>query len=359
MDYISSVGCIQYDPVDICGKNSAIVLQARVKDFTENVLDKLLYEKRELIDFFDKNLCIFPTKDWPYLAPYFIKHHQEYTYHPQSEIEELKPLIRRLLKQHDSLSARDLRIDQRTIWHWSVPTSLARAALETMYFDGELIIHHKTGTIKSYALAKDHLPSQLLKAKPPFRNEEQRFSWLAERRIGAIGMLWDKASDVWLGIKISAAQRSQAFQDLLARQLIFAVRVEDVEETFYVKESARPLLAEVCAGKRLAERTELLAPLDCLLWDRKLIKAIFDFSYKWEIYTPPAKREYGPYSLPLLQGERFIGRIDLERGERQLLVLQFYPEANVVLRDKHKQAVNRCLRAFAKFNKRQEVGGLF
>jgi uncharacterized protein YcaQ len=52
------------------------------------------------------------------------------------------------------------------------------------------------------------------------------------------------------------------------------------------------------------------APLDSLIWDRKLIKALFGFNYTWEIYTPAEKRKYGAYILPILWGERFIGRIE-------------------------------------------------
>lgn len=54
----------------------------------------------------------------------------------------------------------------------------------------------------------------------------------------------------------------------------------------------------------------LLPPLDSLLWDRQLIKALFDFQYKWEIYTPVLKRKYGAYVLPILYDKNLIGRIE-------------------------------------------------
>lgn len=65
-----------------------------------------------------------------------------------------------------------------------------------------------------------------------------------------------------------------------------------------------------------------MAPLDNLLWDRNLIRMIFDFDYKWEIYTPVEKRKYGHYVLPILYGDRLIGRIEApyDRKEKQLNV---------------------------------------
>ena len=67
MEFISKVGCIQYDPVDVAGINNDIMLRSRFKNYKKQYLYDLLYQERELIDGFDKNMSIYPTKDWPYL----------------------------------------------------------------------------------------------------------------------------------------------------------------------------------------------------------------------------------------------------------------------------------------------------
>ena len=64
--YIRQCGCIQFDPIDVCGKNAELVLQSRIKGFTKRMLFSLLYEDRRLVDYFDKNLSIFPIEDWPH-----------------------------------------------------------------------------------------------------------------------------------------------------------------------------------------------------------------------------------------------------------------------------------------------------
>ena len=69
-DYVRQMGCIQFDPVDVCGKNAELTLQSRVKGFSKKTLYELLYEDRLLIDFPDKNLSILPAKDWPYFERY-------------------------------------------------------------------------------------------------------------------------------------------------------------------------------------------------------------------------------------------------------------------------------------------------
>ena len=65
LDYVRQAGCIQFDPVDACGKNAELTLQSRVKGFTKQTLYELLYEDRRLVDYPDKNISIIPAEDWP------------------------------------------------------------------------------------------------------------------------------------------------------------------------------------------------------------------------------------------------------------------------------------------------------
>ena len=66
LDFIRQAGCIQFDPIDVCGKNAELVLQSRVKGFTKDMPYELLYNDRKLLDYFDKNLSIIPVENWKY-----------------------------------------------------------------------------------------------------------------------------------------------------------------------------------------------------------------------------------------------------------------------------------------------------
>ncbi len=68
--YVRQAGCIQYDPVDVCGKNAELTLQSRVKGFRKSMLAELLYKDRLLVDYADKELSIWPAEDWPYFSRY-------------------------------------------------------------------------------------------------------------------------------------------------------------------------------------------------------------------------------------------------------------------------------------------------
>lgn len=354
LDFIHQAGCVQFDPVDVCGRNADIALNARVRDYTKEMLDELLYQDRRLVDYFDKNLSIISVED----LPAFLRkklgggYAEAYDRRGGDAVQRMKPLILQLIAEHGHISAAEIGVDETIEWHWSIMTSLPRAALESMYFRGELIIHHKTGTNKSYALMEDHISADILNIAPPFTTEEERLAWHIRRRIGAVGLLWNRVSDSWLGLGVKTAERSAAFSKLLNGGDIFEVEVEGLKERLYMREDDRTILDTALTEKVFTLRCELIAPLDSFIWDRKLIKALFGFEYTWEIYTPAVKRKYGAYVLPILYGERFVGRIEVvcERKAKILIVKNIWYEDDVKQSENLQTAIGRCLKRFAAFN---------
>ena len=346
LDFIRQAGCIQFDPINVCGMNAELVLQARVKDFTKSMLTELLYQDRKLVDYFDKNLSIFPLEDWPY----FSATRADYKIHTRA-LKTIEPTfdgIRRTLAENGPLSSAELELKDKVDWYWS-QTNTARAALETLYFQGELIVHHKQGTRKFYGLAQDYLPAEILAQPDPFPTPAARYRWHVLRRIGAVGLLWNKASDAWLGINgLKAAERNEAFQSLTESGEIFEIGIQDAKEHFFLKQTDLPLLETVLNGVDPQPHTALIAPLDNLLWDRKLIRFFFDFDYRWEVYSVPAQRKYGYYVLPILQGERFIGRCEPSWDKKQhtLDMQRIWLEADNV----DDQALQACFERFARFH---------
>ena len=99
-------------------------------------------------------------------------------------------------------------------------------------------------------------------------------------------------------------------------------------------------------------RLEFLAPLDPMLWDKAMIAALWDFRYSWEIYTPADKRKYGYYTLPILWGERFVGRIEMAADYKggTLRVKNIWLEPGVRLSKRLQSAIERALTRFSSFN---------
>ena len=355
MAFVKQVGCIQFDPIDVCGKNAELVLQSRIKDFDKKWLYDLLYHKRELIDYFDKNLAIMSVSDWPYFKRYRDAYKGGGRSH--QEIEDICDEVLKMIEEKGPLSSRDIGYDHKVDWYWS-DTKLSRAALETLYFRGDLVVHHKKGTFKYYDLATRCIDQRILESSDPYIDEIEHIKWRILRRIGAIGLLWNKPSDAWLNIwELKAAKRKQAFEALIAEHKIVSVQVESINEPLYILAEDVPLIHQVTQMKSEKPRCELLAPLDNFLWDRKLIQAIFEFSYKWEIYTPEVQRQYAYYVLPLLYGERLIGRVEVinQKKTKTLLVKNIWFEEGLKKTKKLEAALSKCFDQFAKFNGCEKV----
>ncbi len=193
LNYIHRVGCIQFDPLNIVGHNQELVLQSRIIDFRPEMLYELLYRDRQLIDGWDKNMSIYNIEDWPYF-----RRNREAAKSDQRNsapaILVILPEVKRAIEEQGPLSSADLCYEQTVDWPWA-PTRLSRAVLESMYFQGELVIHHKTHTRKIYDLADRHISAELLQAPDPNQTEEQYYDWYVRRRIGGIGLLWNKSGD--------------------------------------------------------------------------------------------------------------------------------------------------------------------
>ena len=357
--YVRRAGCIQYDPVDVCGRNAELTLQSRVKGFRKQMLEDLLYRDRLLVDYSDKELSIWPAEDWPYFSGY--RERSREMGRGFAGIPELEEEAVGYIRRNGPVSSDTLPIGGTVFWHssmhwsgnWHRESPAARSVLEQLYTDGVLLLHHKSGSRKYYDLAEKYLPAGLLSAPNPCPDEESFLEWRILRRIGAAGLLWNRRSDAWLGIRMTAEQRDAAFARLERKGAITAVQAEGIRFPLYLLSGDLPALEDAAAEREDPKaRMEFLAPLDPMMWDRKLIEALWGFRYTWEIYTPVSKRQYGYYVLPVLYGDRFAGRIEpkADRKTNTLTIQNIWLEPGVKRTKKLDGQIDRAVRRFAAFN---------
>ena len=357
--YVRQAGCIQYDPVDVCGKNAELTLQSRVKGFTKRMLADLLYHDRLLVDYSDKELSIWPREDWPYFSGYRAASREHGKGFPG--IPELEERAVAYIRLHGPVSSDTLPIQGTVFWHssihwsghWHKESPAARSVLEQLYTDGVLLIHHKSGSRKFYDLSEKYFDRELLLAENPCPDEASFLQWRILRRIGAVGLLWNRRSDAWLGVSMTTEQRNEAFSALESAGSVTAVQVDGIRSPLFLLSEDLALMEKVLEdGIDTKARLEFLAPLDPMLWDRKLIEAIWGYQYSWEIYTPAEKRKYGYYVLPVLYGQELIGRIEAaaDRKTAALSVKNLWFEPGVRRTKKLSAAMDKAVARLAEFN---------
>ena len=210
-----------------------IALNSRVAGYRRSMLESLLYQRRELVDYFDKNLAIFAVKDWPYFA----RERARYAQNTRggAELACACATVLDEIARRGALCSADIDLPGKVDWFWSA-TRTARAALEQLYFEGRLAIHHKRGTVKYYDLIERCLPADMVTAPDPLPDDEAHRQWRVLRRVGAVGLLWNRASDAWLGIPgLKAGERESAFAALCARGELTELEVEGVRWPLYMR----------------------------------------------------------------------------------------------------------------------------
>ena len=305
---IKQAGCIQFDPIDRCGRNTDLVLFSRVKNYQKSMLDELLYQDYLLVDQWDKNMSIYHIDDWSNHIRTRKHMATEYENHLAAYQDEIN-LVRNILQKKVYVEAKDLKIQGPAHFYTWRHKKLGQAILDYLFFKGEVIIHHRVGIKRYFALAAKHMNQSLLYREDPFHTIDDYTRFIVKRRIAAIGMLSSGPSDAFLGaFYLKAKDRRKRFEELLASKEIIEVQIQGIKATFFILKKDEALLDyDDQKGKRL----EFIAPLDHFIWHRKFIALLFDFNYKWEIYTPEKDRVYGAYVLPIIYGLDFVGRIDM------------------------------------------------
>lgn len=329
---IDRIGSLQFDPLEVAGRNHDLVLLARIQGYRREWTDHWLYEDRRLYETYNKSLQIVPVAELP-LYRYTWDRMQRR--HEAEAFDDHAPLVEELLRrirEQGVLLARNVKAREAIDWYWR-PTNQVRAILEALAEVGTLGIARREGNIRVYDLAERLFPPEILADRRP-EAEQQAHRLLSRYR--AHGLLGSSGSqELWVGGTGYAADRAAVRATLMEEGRLLPVEVEGIRgERFVVTEDlaildqAESEIRDGIAPGGAEPAVAFLAPLDPLCWDRDLLRRLFAFDYIWEVYVPEPKRRWGYYVLPILYGDRLIGRIEprLERRARTLRIVDLWWE---------------------------------
>jgi uncharacterized protein YcaQ len=323
---VDRLGSLQFDPLEVPGaRNHDLVLHARIEGYERAWCDQWLYaprNRRRLIELYNKALNILPIEELPYYRLSWARaagHYDEFLV----EHGELASRIRTHLRDHGPVPTAAFRdVDARIQWWWdteATTTTAARAILEALFVVGEVGIARRDGNRRFYDLIERLVPASILDLPAAPEDEAIRHRVVSRYRAVGLAGATGNAELVWGGAG-PVAQRKVIIAELVDDGTLVPVEVEGVRGTRLLLGEERSLVRATAKPRREPPRVTFLAPLDPLMWDRPLIRELFGFAYLWEVYTPQAKRRHGYYVLPILFGDRFVGRIEprIERKARTL-----------------------------------------
>ncbi len=323
LEIFRRLGSIQYDPLAVAGRNHDLVLHARVADYDPAWCD-LLYERREVFEAYNKGLSFVPTSEYPWFRATLWRE-------PRRVLAENADVAERVLERVRAagpLSALDFERERGSTTDWfGIPTNTVRAVLEAYAVTGVLGLARRDGNRRYYDLIERLVPDELLALH---ESEEDAMTHRLLSRFRATGMTTPIGTQTEVMYSAGAqAERRQRTERLVEQGELLPIAVESLKGPRYIIAAEEPILEAVADPLSLpAASVSFLAPLDSLVWDRRMLRELWGFDYLWEVYVPEAKRRWGYYVLPILFGDRFVGRIEprIDRKAKSLTILGIWFE---------------------------------
>jgi len=326
---VERLGSVQFDPLEVPGaRSNDLMLHARIKDFRREWTDGWLYAplgKRKLIELYNKSLNILPIEELPLHRAAWEQWRDGLESGVLHEHAELAGTILERVERDGQLSTDAFRdFDHRIEWWWdsdgTTTTRTAKAVMEALFVIGQLGIARREGSRRYYDLVERLVPADLL-AQTATVEEQHRHRLLSRHRgVGLMGV--GGPGELVMGTG-KAADRARLTAQLVEAGSLIPVQVEGFREVRHVLAEEWPILeATAKPNPRKRPGVAFVPPLDPLMWDRRLVKGLFGFEFIWEVYVPAPKRKWGYYVLPILFGNRLIGRIEprYERATRTLRI---------------------------------------
>jgi uncharacterized protein YcaQ len=225
-----------------------------------------------------------------------------------------------------------------------------------MWEQGDIMVAKRNGLRRKWALTEQHLP-QGTNNEP--LSDEEVVRQAAQISLRALGVATPKQIGNHF-IRGHYYNLDTTLAELVAEGHIIAVSINEGDTTWpgqwYIHAKDIPLLEQLAAGE-WQPRTRLLSPFDNLIIDRERTELMWGFHFRLEIYVPKTKRQYGYYVLPMLHGERLIGRIDpkMDRKTGTLHINAVYVEPDIPQDTVTAQAIAAAIAELGEFLEATEI----
>jgi uncharacterized protein len=316
---IHRLQAVQLDSIATVDRAHRLTLASRVGAYDELGVSELLAAGR-IFEYWAHEACLLAIEDYPLFKRRMI-HLLNNHWWGRERTKELRAVERDVLariREEGALPSRAFEGRSGPMWGWKP----AKRALEHMFAAGEVAIAGRQGFQRVYDLPERVIPRRALDAPGPATDEEFRRGY-ALRAVEGRGALTE--SGIAEHCRFDGGAKA-------VRPLVDALVADGRVRRVEVSDGGPPVIVladtEVDGAPSAAV---LLSPFDNLMWDRPFLRRLFGFDHVIEVYKREHERVFGYYVLPLLAGDRFVGRADLksERAEGVLRVKRFTPEPGV------------------------------
>jgi uncharacterized protein len=353
---IRSMGFVQIDTINVVERAHHLILATRLDGYRQHMLHDLLEKRRALFEHWTHDASAIPVELFPHWRHRFARYLQraktsawwrerlgrtpaKTIAHVRDRIEREGPLLSRDF-EHDGAGH---PISEKGWWGWKPH----KVALEHLWRSGELAIARRIGFQKQYDLTHRVL-ERVHDIDPPDRSAH--IDWACASALERLGLATpSELAAFWYAIDLSEARawcRSAEGDGRIVRVLVESRDGTKPHESFALPDWQLRL-----RNAPASPRIRLLCPFDPVVRDRRRAARLFGFDYRFEAFVPEPQRKYGYYVMPIMEDDRFTGRLDpkFDRGTGTLEIRGLWWEQGVKLTRSRRAALDEALARLAAF----------
>jgi len=320
--FVEDAGGLQLDSINVLDRAHYLTVWARFGPYERAWLDRLVYRRRLLFEYWAHAACLVPATLLPWWRRAMLDYRTRHTGWSDYLRRNAKILtrVREAIASNGPMAHADFegrRPPKESGW-WSWKP--VQHAIHYLWMTGALTVHSRQHFNKRFDLLERCLPG--VNGCEEVSSEAFR-RWHVERSLHAMGAATEQDLTGYLTFpRFGPGVRRAALRALLERGEVTELTVDGAPGRWYALTRDLPVLARARRAPAPSRGTTLLAPFDSLMWYRQRVTRLFGFDYRIEVYTPGHKRIHGYYTLPILHDGQFIGRVDAKahRAERRLEV---------------------------------------
>lgn len=326
MKIIRQLGFVQLDTIQVVARAHHHILWSRNQNYREDMFDPLLAKERAVFEHFTHDASILPMETLPYWRRQFDRKRSKIdraNWYSGMLDENGRQDIKDRIRAEGALSTHAFetkRKDPKVVW--SRPPH--KLALDYMWLAGELATCYRENFKKYYNLPERVFPAQFLEQSI---SEDQQIEWLCSQALDRLGFA--TASEIQKFWEAISLNESRDWVRNNAR--LVPVSIEGADGIWRDATAIADIEERITNLLAPTTRMRILNPFDPAIRDRDRLKKLFGLDYKIEIFVPAAKRKFGYYVYPLLEGTRFVGRIEVatDRQNRSLELVNLWTESGI------------------------------
>lgn len=346
-EVVQRLGYVQIDTISVIERAHHHVLWTRLPTYEASQLERAQSPERQVLEYWAHAAAYLPMEDYRFCLPRMAAFRRRRGAWLRAHRTLMQHVVQRIHTE-GPLRAADFEAEPGhragPWWDWKP----AKLALEYLFHTGRLLVTYRRGFQKYFDLAERVLPSHLNTTRPtPLAYGRH----LVRRTLECHGLA--TAREMTYQKPYARTAVRQAVPAMTAQGVLLPVTVESLPEVYLVQPGhLEQALSTPSGSMPPTTSVRFLSPFDNLVIQRRRLQQLFGFHYQIECYVPAARRQYGYFCLPILWGERFVGRVDpkAHRSTRRLEVVSLSVDSAVQGNTDFWAAFASALQTFATFN---------